>query len=67
MSIIKYILKWINNKGYVGYMCSYVDISYAIAYDTIKDAKDAQERIKNRFNSETKIFELIISLGEEIE
>jgi len=66
MSIIKYILKWVNNKGYVGSMCSYVDITYAITYDTIKNAKDAQERIKNRFNSETKIFELIISLGEEI-
>jgi len=66
MSIKKYILKWANDKGYVGSMCSYVDIPYAVSYDTLKDAKEAQQRIKDRFNSETKIFELITSLGKEI-
>ena len=63
----KYVLKWVDkNKGYVGVMCGFVNMSEAVQYDTIGDIRQAQTRIKNRFNSETKIFELIMTLGEEI-
>ena len=63
----KYILKWIKDKGYVGPMCSFVKMIEAVRYDSIESVREAQTRIKNGFNSDTKIFELIIILGEEIE
>jgi len=67
MTYTKYVLKWEDkNKGYVGVMCGYVNISDAVQYDTIEDIKQAQTRIKNRFNLETKIFELIMTFGKEI-
>jgi len=67
MTYTKYVLKWEDkNKGYIGVMCGYVDISDAVQYDTIEDIRQAQTRIKNRFNLETKIFELIMMIGQEI-
>lgn len=63
----KYILKWSDRKDYVGSMCSFVKLCDAVQYDSIEDVQKAQERIKNRFKSETKIFELITILGKEID